>query len=58
MEVAGAIELLDRALEMLLTDEDLRESMGQSAYQITVPYFTWENMVTLFAQALRIDPGD
>jgi len=43
---------------MLLTDDDGRESMGQCAYQITVPYFTWENMVTLFAQALEIDPGD
>ena len=43
---------------MLLTDDDLRERMGQCAYQITVPYFTWENMVALFAQALEIDPGE
>lgn len=46
------------ALEMLLTNDDLRRSMGQSAYQITVPYFTWENMVALFVQALNLDPGD
>ena len=55
---ADDVEGFARALEMLLTDEDLRESMGRSAYQITVPYFTWDNMVTLFVQALNIDPGD
>ena len=55
---ADDVEGFARALEMLLTDDHLRQSMGQSAYQITVPYFTWENMVTLFALALKIDPGD
>ena len=43
---------------MLRTDDDLRQSMGQRAYEITVLYFAWENMVPLFAQALNIDPGD
>ncbi len=55
---ADDVEGFARALEMLLTDDELRRGMGQSAYQITVPYFTWENMVTRFAQALSIDPGD
>jgi glycosyltransferase involved in cell wall biosynthesis len=55
---ADDIEGFAFALEMLLTDEDRRRSMGQSAYEITVPYFTWKNMVTLFVQALGLDPSD
>ena len=55
---ADDVEGFAHALEMLLTDDKLRQSMGQSAYRITVPYFTWDNMVALFAQALNLDPGD
>jgi glycosyltransferase involved in cell wall biosynthesis len=42
------------ALEMLLSDDDLRNSMGQSAYDITVPYFTWGNMVTVFLEEIGV----
>jgi glycosyltransferase involved in cell wall biosynthesis len=42
------------ALEMLLADDDRREAMGQNAYQITVPYFTWQNMVTVFLEEISI----
>jgi glycosyltransferase involved in cell wall biosynthesis len=44
------------ALTMLLSDDRLRQEMGQRAYQITVPYFTWQNMVTLFITDLDIHP--
>ena len=54
---ADDVEGFARALEMLLTDDDLRRGMGQRAYRITVPYFTWENMVTRFAQSLKLVPG-
>ncbi|MDY7079897.1 MAG: glycosyltransferase [Chloroflexota bacterium] len=37
-----------RALEMLLTDDDLRKEMGENAYRITIPYFTWHNRVPAF----------
>ncbi len=32
------------ALELLLGDEELRSKMGKNALEITVPYFTWEEM--------------
>ena len=34
------------ALTLLLTDAELRQRMGQSAYRTTIPYFTWEKRVT------------
>jgi glycosyltransferase involved in cell wall biosynthesis len=47
-----------RALEMLLSDGDLREEMGRRAYQITVPYFTWPRRVSRFLQEVNIEPRD
>jgi glycosyltransferase involved in cell wall biosynthesis len=32
------------ALELLLGNEELRSRMGKNALDITVPYFTWEEM--------------
>ena len=41
------------ALAMLLGDDELRRDMGENAYRITVPYFTWGNRVAAFlAEAL------
>jgi glycosyltransferase involved in cell wall biosynthesis len=42
------------ALIMLLADDKLRQDMGQRAYQITIPHFTWQNMVTRFLDDLHI----
>jgi len=36
------------ALDILLKDRILREKMGKEAYRATIPYFTWENMVSRF----------
>ena len=33
---------------MLLSDGSLRKQMGENAYTITIPYFTWDNMVSVF----------
>jgi glycosyltransferase involved in cell wall biosynthesis len=44
------------ALTILLADDELRQEMGQRAYQITVPHFTWQNMVTRFLADLDIHP--
>jgi glycosyltransferase involved in cell wall biosynthesis len=46
------------ALEMLLTDDDLRKEMGENAYHITIPYFTWRNTVTAFLDGIGTSPGD
>lgn len=44
------------ALEMLLTDDDLREEMGANAYRVTVPYFTWPHIVSAFLDQIGVSP--
>lgn len=51
---AGDTNGFAHALELLLANDDTRSAMGQSAYRITIPYFTWLNMVRLFPE--EIDP--
>jgi mannosylfructose-phosphate synthase len=41
------------ALRMLIENKALREKMGRAAYQITIPYFTWDTMVNTFFETLR-----
>jgi glycosyltransferase involved in cell wall biosynthesis len=41
---AGNVEGFAYALERLLSDEGLRERMGNAAYNITIPRFTWSNL--------------
>jgi glycosyltransferase involved in cell wall biosynthesis len=55
---ADDVDGFAHALELLLADHALREKMGHSAYQATVPYFTWQNMVTLFLAQLDASPGN
>jgi glycosyltransferase involved in cell wall biosynthesis len=40
------------ALERLISNENLRRKMGESAYNKTIPYFTWENRVRVFLDIL------
>jgi glycosyltransferase involved in cell wall biosynthesis len=40
------------ALELLLSDKKLRKVMGKNAYNITVPYFSWENMAGRFLNVI------
>jgi glycosyltransferase involved in cell wall biosynthesis len=56
---ANDVEGFAFALEMLLADDKLRKEMGRSAYRATVPYFTWQNVVTIFLEQLGInlEPG-
>jgi glycosyltransferase involved in cell wall biosynthesis len=49
-EVAG----FSYALGMLLSDETARKAMGERAYALTIPAFTWENAVRRFLQATGI----
>lgn len=41
---ADEIDGFAYALDLLLTDKDLHDRMGPKALEITVPYFTWEEM--------------
>lgn len=38
------------ALDLLLSNLELRRKLGEAAYKITVPYFTWENVVKSFLE--------
>ncbi len=38
------------AIERLLDQEQMRREMGEAAYQITIPYFTWDGMVKKFLE--------
>ncbi len=42
-------------LKILLLDQELRQEMGEKAYEATVPYFTWHNMVRRFISDLEVD---
>ena len=46
------------ALELLLEDSVLRKKLGKKAYQITIPYFTWENVVKAFLREILFDQND
>jgi len=46
------------ALEMLLSNDALREKMGANAYRVTVPYFSWQSRVPTFLNKLAISSGD
>ena len=42
------------ALEMLLTDDDLRRKMGEEAYEVTIPYFSWSRVVDDFLDKITV----
>ncbi len=53
---ADDVDGFAQALEQLLLDEELRKRMGTNAYHTTVPYFTWDNMVTVFLEEVGVKP--
>ena len=42
------------AICRLLTEETLRHRMGKKAYEITIPYFSWKEMVTRFFEEVDV----
>ena len=42
-----------QALDILLSDPNLRKEMGEKAYSITIPYFTQENVVGKFLNDIQ-----
>jgi mannosyltransferase len=52
---ADEVDGFTSALEMLLSDESLRKTMGENAYKMTIPYFTWDNMVRVFLSESGIE---
>jgi glycosyltransferase involved in cell wall biosynthesis len=55
---ADNVDKFTEALTTLLMDEDLCKGMGESAYQITIPYFTWETRTRAFLEEIgMVSPG-
>jgi glycosyltransferase involved in cell wall biosynthesis len=52
---ADDVEGFREALEMMLGDEELCDKMGRRALDITVPHFSWHNMVSTFLHKLGVD---
>ena len=50
----GDIDGFAFALDILLSDDELRIEMGENAYHATVPYFTWGHIVTDFLNELDL----
>jgi glycosyltransferase involved in cell wall biosynthesis len=42
------------ALEMLLADDELRRKMGEEAYKVTIPYFSWSRVVDNFLDKIDV----
>lgn len=51
---ADDVEGFARAMDLLLSDETLRKSMGEQALKITVPYFTWEEMTARMLKRMGV----
>jgi glycosyltransferase involved in cell wall biosynthesis len=49
---ADDVDAFARALNILLGDDVLRNEMGQRAYEITFPRFTWGQVVKEFLERL------
>lgn len=50
---ADDVNAFAHALDLLLSNLDLRRKLGEEAYKITIPYFTWENVVREFLQDIE-----
>lgn len=51
---ADDVQGFAQAMVLLLSDQGLRDKIGQHAYEVTVPYFTWDNMVARFLKELDL----
>jgi mannosylfructose-phosphate synthase len=52
---ADDIEGFTKAFIHLFQSEDIRNEMAQSAYEITIPHFTWESMTKTFLEKAQIE---
>jgi len=50
---ADDVNAFAHALDLLLSKPDLRRELGENAYKITIPYFTWENVVSGFLEEIE-----
>ncbi|MBT3181898.1 MAG: glycosyltransferase [Deltaproteobacteria bacterium] len=51
---AGNVEGFSRAINKMISDHKLRESIAKTGHEITIPHFTWENMVRSLLEQMKI----
>jgi len=51
---AGDVSGFSQALQILLTDDKLRRKMGEEAYDVTIPYFSWSRVVDDFLDKIDV----
>lgn len=51
---AGDEDGFVEALQLLVSNTEMRQKMGQAAYQATVPYFTWQNLIPRFLDQIGL----
>ncbi len=49
---ADDVDAFAEALKILLKDDVMRLEMGERAYQITIPYFTWKSRTRTFLKEI------
>jgi len=55
---ADDVEGFSLALEKIVFNDALRDKMAESAYNITIPYFTWDRMLSEFLRCIGFSgPG-
>ena len=54
MVPADEIDGFAFAISRLFSDENLRRKMGERAYEITIPYFTWDDMTRRFLDSIDV----
>lgn len=52
---ADNLDAFVQALDLILSDEERRSEMGRTAREITVPYFTWSEMVRRLLDRMGVD---
>ena len=51
---AGDEDGFVEALQLLVSNTEMRRQMGQAAYQATAPYFTWQNLIPRFLDQINL----
>ena len=52
---ADDVESFAQALSLLVGDKAMREQMGNAAFEITIPYFTWDGMTREFLSGAGVE---
>ena len=55
---ADNVNAFSAAIIKLISNSKLRQQMAENAYRITIPYFTWENMIKIFLKESGLEKNE